>query len=140
MRRNVKRVANVCHCVTNRSTRAWWCDCGAINEEAMISDAVSVLMKHGVGLVQLDCPEFSLYGNPRPARSRDEYDTPEFRRRCRENATQACDQMEKLFENSQDPKIELFAVVRVDNPPAAGSKGPSEPWMVRGLTHMVGGS
>lgn len=120
MRRKIKRVAIVCHCVMNQSTRAWWGDGGASSEEGMISDAVRVLIKHGVGLVQMDCPEFSLYGNPRPPRSKDEYDTPEFRRRCHEIATQACDQMENLLEKSHDPKIELVAVVGVDNSPSCG--------------------
>lgn len=120
MRRKIKRVAIVCHCVINQSTRAWWGDGGVSSEEGMISDAVRVLMKHGVGLVQMDCPEFSLYGNPRPPRSKDEYDTPEFRRRCHEIATQACDQMENLLEKSHDPKIELVAVVGVDNSPSCG--------------------
>lgn len=123
MRRKVKRVAIVCHCVINQSTRAWWGDGGASSEEGMISDAVGVLMKHGVGLVQMDCPEFGLYGNPRPARSKDEYDTPEFRRRCREIAIQACDQMENLLKNSLDPKIELIAVVGIDNSPSCGVEG-----------------
>lgn len=86
----------------------------------MMSEVVGTLMSHGVGVVQMDCPEFSLYGNPRPPRSRDEYDTPEFRCRCREIAASACDAMESLKEKGQDPGVEVVAVVGVENSPSCG--------------------
>ena len=115
-----EKVAFVCHCVLNQSTRAWWGAGGARREKGMVSDIVGTLMNHGVGAVQMDCPEFSLYGNPRPPRTRDEYDTPEFRRRCREIAASACDAMESLQEKGRDPRVEVVAVVGVENSPSCG--------------------
>jgi predicted secreted protein len=115
-----EKVAFVCHCVLNQSTRAWWRAGGAKREKGMVSDIVGTLMNHGVGAVQMDCPEFSLYGNPRPPRTRDEYDTPEFRRRCREIAASACDAMESLQEKGRDPRVEVVAVVGVENSPSCG--------------------
>jgi predicted secreted protein len=115
-----QQVAFVCHCILNQSTRAWWGAGGAKREKGMVSEVVSTLMSHGVGMVQIDCPEFSLYGNPRPPRSRDEYDTPEFRRRCREIAASACDAMENLKEKGRDPRVDVIAVVGVENSPSCG--------------------
>lgn len=113
-------MAFVCHCVVNQSTRAWWGDGGASRENGMISDAISVLMNNGVGVIQMECPEFGLYGNPRHPRSKDEYDTPQFKNRCREIASRSGDQMEGLLGKGQDPRIELVAVVGLENPPSCG--------------------
>ncbi len=117
-RRN--KVAFVCHCVLNQSTKAWWKSDGAGREEGMMSNLVSVLMSHGVGLVQMDYPEFSLYGNLRPPRSRDEYESLEFRRKCRHVAVLTCDAMASLQEKGQDPVVEVVAVVGVENSPSCG--------------------
>jgi predicted secreted protein len=115
-----EKVAFVCHCILNQSTRAWWGTGGARREKGMVSDVVGTLMSHGVGAVQMDCPEFGLHGNPRPPRTRDEYDTPEFRRRCREIVTSVCDAIEGLKEKERDPEVEIVAVVGVENSPSCG--------------------
>lgn len=115
-----EKVAVVCHCILNQSTRAWWRAGGVKREKGMISDVVGTLMNHGIGMVQMDCPEFVLYGNPRPPRTRDEYDTPEFRHRCREIATAACDAMESFREKEQYPRVEVVAVIGVENSPSCG--------------------
>ena len=115
-----EKVAFVCHCILNQSTRAWWGTGGARREKGMMSDIVGTLMSHGVGTVQMDCPEFGLYGNPRPPRTRDEYNTPEFRHRCREIAASACDVMESLKEKGRDPGVEVVGVVGVENSPSCG--------------------
>lgn len=115
-----EKVAFLCHCILNQSTRAWWGTGGTKREKGMMSDVVGTLMNHGVGAVQMDCPEFSLQGNPRPPRTRDEYDTSEFRRRCREITASTCDAMESLKEKGRDPGVEVVAVIGVENSPSCG--------------------
>ncbi|RLI09377.1 hypothetical protein DRO42_04375, partial [Candidatus Bathyarchaeota archaeon] len=78
MTRPRDKVAFVSHCILNQATRARWEGGGARRERGMLRDVVETLLSHGVGAVQMECPEFSLYGNPRPPRSKDDYDTPEF--------------------------------------------------------------
>jgi uncharacterized protein YbbK (DUF523 family) len=68
----------------------------------------------------MECPEFSLYGNPRPPRSREEYDTPEFKGRCREIAIQACERMEALIEGRGDLEIEVSAILGFEGSPSCG--------------------
>lgn len=115
-----EKVVFVSHCIMNQSTRAWWGDGGASREKGMISDVVRVLMRYGIGMVQMDCPEFSLYGNPRPPRSKDGYDTPEFNDRCHEIALRACDLMECFQDKGKDPKIKVLAIIGVENSPSCG--------------------
>lgn len=115
-----EKVAFVCHCVLNQSTRAWWGDAGASRERGMVKKVVEALMGHGVGTVQMDCPEFGLYGNPRPPRSKDEYYTTEFRHCCREIATEACDKIKALLEKGRDPTVDVVAVIGFENSPSCG--------------------
>ena len=86
----------------------------------MIQDAVKVLLRHGVGAVQMGCPEFSLYGNPRAPRSKDGYDTPEFRQLCQEIAERACSLIDRYLLKERDSKVKIVAVVGVENSPSCG--------------------
>jgi len=120
MTRWVEKVAFLSHCILDQATRARWSGGGASRERGMIREVVEVLLRHGVGAVQMECPEFSLYGNPRQPRSKDGYDTPEFRRRCREIAEWACDQMDLRLASGEDPEIRVVAVVGVEGSPSCG--------------------
>jgi len=113
-------VVFVVHCILNQTTRARWGEGGASREDGMVSEVVGLLMRHGVGAIQMECPEFSLYGNPRPLRSREEYATPEFKRKCREIAIQACEKMEALMEGRGDPEIEVRAILGFEGSPSCG--------------------
>ncbi len=63
-----EKVTFVCHCILNQSTGARWGSGGASRETAMISDVFRLLMSKGVGIMQMDCPEFGLYGDPRTSK------------------------------------------------------------------------
>ena len=114
------RVVLVAHCILNQATRAWWGEGGASRERGMVSEVVGLLARRGVGAVQMECPEFSLYGNPRRPRSREGYDTPEFRERCREMAIGALDKAEALVEGGADPEIEVAAILGLEGSPSCG--------------------
>lgn len=120
MIRRLEKVAFLSHCILNQASRAWWVGGGASRERGMLRDVVEVLLRHGVGAVQMECPEFSLYGNPRPPRSKDGYDTPEFKNRCREIAERTCDLMVHCLEDGRPPEIRIVAVVGVENSPSCG--------------------
>jgi predicted secreted protein len=108
----------------------------------MVSEVVGILMRHGVGAIQMECPEFNLYGNPRPLRSREEYDTPEFKGKCREIAIQACERMEALMEDGGDPEIEVRAILGFEGSPSCGVELTTrtingEPRRAPGRGHLV---
>jgi predicted secreted protein len=116
------RVAIVAHCILNQAARAWWGEGGASREKGMVSDVVGLLARHGVGVIQMGCPEFSLYGNPRRPRSREESDTPEFREKCREIAIQARVEIEALMERGIDPEMEIAGILGFEGSPSCGVK------------------
>ena len=75
-----KRVLLVSHCILNQNT--------VINDEARaegaVISAVEWAMKQGYGFLQLPCPEFTFLGLNRPSMTYEQYNTPEYRKHCRE--------------------------------------------------------
>ena len=84
------RAVILAHCIMNQSTRASWEGGGASSTESEIEKIITPLLEYGVGIIQMDCPEQSLYGNPRPPMSRDDYDTPESRRDAGRSRREPC--------------------------------------------------
>jgi predicted secreted protein len=77
------RVALVAYCILNQITRAWWGEDEVSRGEGMVSDFVGFLMRHGISTVQMGCPKFSPFDNPREPRSKEGYDKQEFIRNAR---------------------------------------------------------
>jgi len=106
------RVVILAHCIMNQSTRARWEGGGASRTESVIEKIITPLLEHGVGIIQMDCPEQTLYGNPRPPKSRNDYDTPEFKERCREIAARTI----QIIGNN----AELIAALGFEGSPSCG--------------------
>ena len=107
------RVVILAHCIMNQSTRARWEGGGATRTEGAVEEIVTPLLEHGVGIIQMECPEQILYGNPRPPKSRDDYDTPEFKEKCREIAVRAM----QTIENGTP---EVIAALGFEGSPSCG--------------------
>ena len=107
------RTVILVHCILNQSTRAWWKEGGATRTEGAVAEMITPLLEHRIGIIQMECPEQTLYGNPRPPRSRDDYDTPEFKDKCREIAVRAT----QAIESSTS---ELIAALGFEGSPSCG--------------------
>ena len=109
------RVVILAHCIINHSTRARWEGGGATRSEGAIEEIITSLLEHGVGIIQMECPEQTLYGNPRSPKSRDDYDTPEFKEKCRKIAVRA---MQAIGNRTS----ELIAALGFEGSPSCGVK------------------
>lgn len=90
-----RRIALVAHCVFNQNAvlTGWERATGTFN--ATVSD----LMRQGLGLVQLPCPELTFLGVDRPPMTYEEYDTPEYREHCRTLLAPVLAQLQRLLED-----------------------------------------
>jgi predicted secreted protein len=113
------RVVMVSHCILNQSTRARWGGGGARRDTGILRNVLEMLMDEGVGVVQIDCPEFSLFGNPRRPRTKEGYDTPEFREVCGQIAGRVCDRI-VAFQKTGPMGVEVVAVLGVEGSPSCG--------------------
>lgn len=75
-----KRILLVSHCILNQNTVIE----NKARAEGAVLSATEWAMKEGFGIVQLPCPEFTFLGLNRPPMTYQEYNTPEYRKHCRE--------------------------------------------------------
>jgi len=114
-----ERVVLVSHCILNQSARARWGGGGARRDTGIIRDVLDLLMAEGIGVVQMDCPEFSLFGNPRRPRTKEGYNTPEFREICSQIAGRTCDRI-AAFQKTGPTGIDVIAVLGMEGSPSCG--------------------
>jgi len=109
----------VAHCLLNKSTR-WWQNGKPIERNVGLAEQViEFALKNNIGIVQLPCPEFTFCGNPRPPRTKDEYENlPGFKKHCEKIASSVVEQLKTLAFMSIKPHIQILAVVGIKNSPS----------------------
>jgi len=110
------------HCLLNKSTR-WWQDGKSIERNmGLVEQVVSFALKNKIGIVQMPCPEFTFCGNPRPPRTKDEYEAlPGFKEHCRKIADLVAEQLKILTSMSRKPRIRILAVIGIKNSPSCAT-------------------
>lgn len=58
--------------------------------------------KEGFGIVQLPCPEFTYLGLNRPSMTYEQYNTPEYRKHCREILAPVLSQAKEYLKNEYE--------------------------------------
>jgi predicted secreted protein len=111
-------VVVLAHCLLNANTRLQ----GIAKWPGARADVLGPYIEQGVGIIQLPCPEASLFGMRRWAATREQYDTTAFRRHCRALASDVVDTIETLAHDGCD----IEAVVGVQGSPSCGVLETSE--------------
>ena len=131
------KVLVLSHCIFNRATR-WWQNGKPIGRnEGPVGRVLELLSARKIGAVQLPCPEFSFFGNPRPPATKGEYESlPGFRRHCGNLARESAKNLKTLIAKGTGPKIRVLAVVGIERSPSCGVE--CVPRTVDGETRYVG--
>ncbi len=109
-----KRIVLVSHCVLNQNSvlEGWERARGAYPVVRAFIDA-------GIGIVQLPCPELISCGLCRPPRSRDDYDTAEYRTLCKELLKPYIIQLREYKKNG----YELVGLCAIESSPTCSMSG-----------------
>ena len=107
-----RKIVVVAHCILNQNSRVL----GIAYYPGMINEIVDVLKKCEVGVIQMLCPELTYAGLLRRSQTKEQYDTPAFRRHCRQIASGIVDQIEEYINNG----FKVLAVLGVDGSPTCG--------------------
>ena len=75
-----KKIAIVSHCILNQNSVVN----GLERAEGAFNEVVEILLKNNYGIIQLPCPELIYLGIDREGKTKEEYDTKEYRKLCRE--------------------------------------------------------
>jgi predicted secreted protein len=108
---NKRKVAYVAHCLANQNAK--------VSEFAkcpgMVTPLVDRLRANGYEIQQLPCPEMSFLGVARWWQSREQYDTPGYRRHCRALARTVVDTVSLHTEHGYD-----VVIIGLDGSPSSG--------------------
>ncbi len=106
------------HCILNQNSRVQ----GKARYVGMISEIVDVLVKSGVGVIQMPCPELTYAGLLRERQTKNQYDTPAYRKHCGEIAFSTVDQIEEYSNND----FRIMVVLGVNGSPTCGVNTPTK--------------
>lgn len=107
------------HCLLNKSTRWWQNNKSIERNRGLATQLIEFVSRLNVGIIQLPCPEFTFCGNPRPPKTKDEYEMlPGFTEHCNKLARLMAEQIKMLVTMSEGPRIEILAVIGVKRSPS----------------------
>jgi len=104
-----KKIVIVAHCILNQNSRVQ----GLANFPGTIKPIVETLLEYEVGIVQMPCPELLYAGYKRWAQTKEQYDTPSYRRFCRKIAKQIANQIVEYAKNG----VEIAAILGIEGSP-----------------------
>jgi len=107
-----RKIVVVAHCILNQNSRVL----GIAYYPGMINEIVDLLRTYGVGVIQMPCPELTYAGLLRGSQTKEQYDTPAFRRHCRQIASGLADQVQEYSRNG----FKVLAILGVDGSPTCG--------------------
>ena len=114
-----REILFVSHCILNTAAKVVLFNQAAIDaEEALRMRFLTTAIRRGVQLVQLPCPEFTLYGSRRWGHCSDQFDNPFFRRHCRACLEPVIDQLREYLAHPE--RFRVLGVVGVDGSPSCG--------------------
>ncbi|WP_376741826.1 CD3072 family TudS-related putative desulfidase [Pelotomaculum terephthalicicum] len=109
------------HCILNANSKVE----GLSGYAAIISEIVSMLMEKEIAIIQLPCPEMTVYGIKRWGHVREQFDTPFFREKCREIIKPIIYQLIDYVKNG----YKIIGIIGIDGSPSCGvSKTCSGDW------------
>jgi predicted secreted protein len=102
----------MCHCLLNSNSKI----AGLSFYGGALLPVVNKYLATGAGIIQLPCPEMTYLGLKRWGMTRDQYDTPFYRRHCIEILTPYVDQISEYIQNGYN----IERVIGVDGSPSCG--------------------
>ncbi|MCR1954045.1 hypothetical protein NSA24_04235 [Clostridioides mangenotii] len=115
----MEKILFVSHCVLNTASKIFYNTEKIINKEQC--NRVKFLnqaAENGVQLIQLPCPEFLMYGSDRWGHSKDQFDNPFFKEKCREILIPYLLQMKEYLKNKE--RFEVLGIIGIDGSPSCG--------------------
>lgn len=112
-----RKVIILAHCVLNQNARVM----GLAYRKAIVEEIVDFLIRQNVGIVQLPCPEVLAEGLGRKSQTKCQYDTPRFRRLCRQIARSTAKVIQEYLHNG----AKVITVLGIEGSPSCAVEEPS---------------
>lgn len=115
----MQNILLVSHCVLNTASKVvLFTPQDMAAEEALRVRFLTEAVQKGVQLIQLPCPEFTLYGARRWGHVSNQFDNPFFRAHCRAGLQPILQQLCEYRANSE--RFRILGIVGIDGSPSCG--------------------
>lgn len=115
----MQKIVFVSHCLLNTASKVVLYNKEEMEaEEALRRRFLQKALDNGIQLIQLPCPEFTLYGSRRWGHVSDQFANPFFRQHCRKILKPILDQLEEYLAN--DERFAILGIVGIDGSPSCG--------------------
>lgn len=116
----MQKILFVSHCILNTAAKVARYGESGKQEEKSRQEFVMKAVEQGIQLVQLPCPEFTLYGPKRWGHTREQFDNPFFREHCRKILSPVLTQMKAYMGPESRERFSVLGVVGIDGSPSCG--------------------
>lgn len=125
-----QKIVFVSHCILNTAAKvARNVPIEKTDEERVRRTFLGDALKQGIQLIQLPCPEFTLYGPSRWGHTKDQFDNPFFRDHCREILEPVIRQMKAYCSPALSGRFQVLGIIGVEGSPSCGvSRTCRGPW------------
>lgn len=115
----MKKIIFAAHCILNTASKVVMYNQEEMDaEEALRKQFLRQAIDNDIHIIQLPCPEFTLYGAKRWGHVSDQFDNVFFRSHCRELLTPILRQLREYLANGD--RFEVLGFVGVDGSPSCG--------------------
>jgi predicted secreted protein len=115
----MKKILFVSHCILNTASKVvMYNDEETAGEEALRRRFVRAALDAGIQLIQLPCPEFTLYGSRRWGHTADQFDNPFFRNHCRKLLEPYIRELQAYRGDAES--FEVLGFAGIDGSPSCG--------------------
>lgn len=114
----MKRILFVSHCLLNPAAKVRIYK--PSREDALRKQFLHRAIDADVQLIQLPCPEFLQYGSQRWGHTKEQFDHPFFRQRCREMLQPILLQLQEYLQHPEE--FEVLGFLGIDGSPSCGVK------------------
>lgn len=117
----MKKILYVSHCLLNTATKVVMDNVAEISaEEELRRKFILEAIAKGIQLIQIPCPEFTMYGAKRWGHVSDQFDNPFFRTHCRNLLKPVMLELQEYL--SHPERFEVLGFVGIDGSPSCGVK------------------
>lgn len=109
-----KKLILVSHCVINQN-----CVVYPLARAKGPFSFVDTLIKNDIGIYQLPCPEFKFLGLKRPPKTKEEYDSKEFRDLCKSLTSSVISDIREYINN----EFEIIGIIGINQSPSCSISG-----------------
>lgn len=111
MNRNKKMIL-LCHCILNCNSKVDGCS----TYSGAMPEVINAIIDNGIGILQLPCPELTMYGVKRWGHVKDQFDNPYYRKHCRKLFLPYIEQLQDYMKND----YKIIGLLGIDGSPSCG--------------------